>query len=81
MYTVPMMNPAKSTPPEPHRIRPSSLQKAFGLLQDAVRDFLFTRRPCSPAREDRAMRQNLSERQIDKTLEDTFPASDPPAWY
>lgn len=28
-----------------------------------------------------AMRQNLTEQQIDDTIEDSFPASDPPAWY
>ncbi|MGE3624401.1 MAG: hypothetical protein AB7H77_11100 [Bdellovibrionales bacterium] len=33
------------------------------------------------AREDREMRENLSEAQIDKTLADSFPASDPPATY
>ena len=27
------------------------------------------------------MRQNLTEQQIDDTIEDSFPASDPPAWY
>lgn len=77
----PMKKYAHPYTPEPHRIRPSSLQRAFGLLQEAVRDFLFAQRKSSPACADRAMRQNLSERQIDKTLEDTFPASDPPAWY
>lgn len=30
---------------------------------------------------DRKVRENLTERKIDKTLEDSFPASDPPAWY
>jgi hypothetical protein len=33
------------------------------------------------ARESRAMRENLSERQIDHALMDSFPCSDPPAWY
>lgn len=33
------------------------------------------------AREDKSMRAHLSESAIDKTLEDSFPASDPPAWY
>ncbi len=32
-------------------------------------------------RESKRMRENLSEKQIDKTLKDSFPASDPPAWY
>ncbi|HEY1096032.1 MAG TPA: hypothetical protein VGF14_02205 [Alphaproteobacteria bacterium] len=31
--------------------------------------------------ENIAMRQNLTEQQIDDTIEDSFPASDPPAWY
>jgi hypothetical protein len=33
------------------------------------------------AREEKEMRENLTEKEIDKTLEDSFPASDPPAWY
>jgi hypothetical protein len=32
-------------------------------------------------RETKEMREHLTETQIDKTLKDTFPASDPPAWY
>jgi hypothetical protein len=32
-------------------------------------------------REAKHIREHLTERQIDKILEDTFPASDPPAWY
>lgn len=28
-----------------------------------------------------AMRQNLTEQQIDDTIEDSFPASDPAPWY
>jgi hypothetical protein len=32
-------------------------------------------------RKEKAIRDNMTERQIDKVLEDTFPASDPPAWY
>lgn len=31
--------------------------------------------------DDLAMRQNLTERQIDDIIEDTFPASDPAPWY
>ncbi len=31
--------------------------------------------------EDKEMRQQLTEQQIDKTLKDSFPCSDPPAWY
>jgi hypothetical protein len=27
------------------------------------------------------MREGQTEKQIDKTLQDSFPASDPPAWY
>lgn len=32
-------------------------------------------------RAEKAQRENLSEPAIDKTLMDSFPASDPPAWY
>lgn len=32
-------------------------------------------------REARAMRQHLTEKQIDETVAGTFPASDPPQWY
>lgn len=32
-------------------------------------------------RRDREMREHLSERQIDKMVEDSFPASDPPSTY
>ena len=32
-------------------------------------------------REDRAMRENLTQNQIDKILADSFPASDPPPWH
>ena len=32
-------------------------------------------------REDKDAREHLSDRQVDKAIEDTFPASDPPAFY
>ncbi len=31
--------------------------------------------------DDKDMRENLTEKQIDKTLQDSFPCSDPPSWY
>jgi hypothetical protein len=31
--------------------------------------------------ESRAMREHLTEQEIDKTLKDSFPASDPPPWH
>lgn len=34
-----------------------------------------------PAYEDRKLRNNLSEKQVDEMVEDTFPASDPPSTY
>ena len=37
--------------------------------------------PEKQAHEDAEIRKNQSESQIDKTLKDSFPASDPPAWY
>ena len=33
------------------------------------------------AEEINKVRGKMTENQIDKTLKDTFPASDPPAWY
>lgn len=30
---------------------------------------------------DKKMREDLSEKQIDKTVKDSFPASDPPSTY
>jgi len=30
---------------------------------------------------DKAMRDNKSQKEIDKTLKDSFPASDPPSTY
>ena len=33
------------------------------------------------AHEIKVMREHLNEKQIDEALENTFPASDPPAWY
>jgi hypothetical protein len=35
----------------------------------------------SQAYKDRKLREHLSERQIDKMVEDSFPASDPPSTY
>lgn len=32
-------------------------------------------------REDKEVREHMSERELDKVVEDTFPASDPPARY
>jgi len=32
-------------------------------------------------REDRKIRENLSEKKIDKMIADSFPASDPPSTY
>lgn len=32
-------------------------------------------------KKDIELRENLSEKQIDKMVEDTFPASDPPSTY
>ncbi len=37
--------------------------------------------PKESVRESKEMRANLTQGEIDKTLEDSFPASDPPAWY
>jgi hypothetical protein len=37
--------------------------------------------PQECVRETREMREQLSEKQVDKTIADSFPASDPPAWY
>lgn len=37
--------------------------------------------PKASVRETKRMRENMSEKRIDKALENTFPASDPPAWY
>lgn len=37
--------------------------------------------PVRTVREDKWQREGLSEKDIDKTLEESFPCSDPPAWY
>jgi hypothetical protein len=34
-----------------------------------------------PIHPDKELRQNMSECQIDKMIEDSFPASDPPSTY
>ena len=33
------------------------------------------------SKKDRKLRENLSEKKIDKMVEDSFPASDPPSTY
>jgi hypothetical protein len=38
-----------------------------------------TRKQCN--RRDKKLRKHLSERQIDRMVEDSFPASDPPSTY
>ncbi|BEV10004.1 hypothetical protein ATDW_05000 [Asticcacaulis sp. DW145] len=44
--------------------------------------FLHPKRSLSHChREDRAVRDNLAEDQVDTMVEDTFPASDPPSTY
>lgn len=45
--------------------------------------FFLSRPPAAvnPAHEAKEMRQHLTEGQIDKTIADSFPASDPPSWY
>jgi len=37
--------------------------------------------PPEHARKAKEIREHFSEAEIDKILKDTFPASDPPAWY
>lgn len=52
---------------------------AFGMA--AMSLLCLHRRERSQARLDRKLRMHLSERQIDKMVEDSFPASDPPSTY
>jgi hypothetical protein len=40
-----------------------------------------SRTPIDLISESLAMRQNITEQQLDDMIEDSFPASDPPAWY
>ncbi|HEU0117642.1 MAG TPA: hypothetical protein VFR09_03330 [Alphaproteobacteria bacterium] len=47
-------------------------------------DFFFGKDPANHKKiiaDEKRMRENLSEEQIDKTLKDSFPSSDPPAWF
>jgi len=54
------------------------------LPMEAIRSFMcgfnhMSRRHC--IRKDKRLRNHMSERQIDKMVEDSFPASDPPSTY
>lgn len=42
---------------------------------------LFCERPPMRTRKDKKLRDNLSEKQVDHMIEDSFPASDPPSTY
>lgn len=35
----------------------------------------------NPVKDDKELRRNLSEKQLDKMVSDSFPASDPPSTY
>ena len=39
-----------------------------------------TKSPSEQNRRDKKMHERMSEKEIDKTLKDTFPASDPPSY-
>ena len=47
--------------------------------KEASRKAVLIRSKC--AKEEKALRENLSETQIDTMVEDSFPASDPPSTY
>lgn len=55
-------------------------------MLNAIQQF-FTRfwfhpsHPIRIVREDKWMHEGQSERELDKTLQDSFPSSDPPAWH
>ena len=63
----------------------SNLHKLYAKIRDKLPDLPGTE-PLHPdaedcIKEDKPMRDQLSEKQIDKTVADSFPASDPPASY
>lgn len=43
--------------------------------------FISSKASVHQAQIDRKLRENLTEKQIDKMVEDSFPASDPPSTY
>jgi hypothetical protein len=55
---------------------PATLKRPAKPLPQAEKD-----QQQQSAHEAHEMREHLTEKQIDKTLQDSFPASDPPAWY
>ena len=58
---------------------PFPLAALFALMTGMFMDSLCRRKP--QGCKDRELREHLSERQIDKMVEDSFPASDPPSIY
>ena len=58
---------------------------AMNALKNVLGHFFEPKEDKDPAscyvRATRAMRARMTAKQIDKILQDSFPASDPPGWY
>ena len=62
---------------------PEAVSSSKEICRKFCSPFSFLKKLFCPSRAeaDHKMRENLSEKQIDKTLKDSFPASDPPSTY
>lgn len=56
-----------------------SIGEIFCAFWDGLMNKHISRKEC--IREDKVLREQLTEKQIDKMVENSFPASDPPSTY